>query len=306
MENNENSISIKDTNVKEETEKKSGNKKIMVIGGALLGLIPLLFLVYLLVVPMISVLKDEMKSKEMYVIAKKIILRSDKNTNSYKLGSFSYGTQVSVYSTEKEWAEITVGEQKGYMSTEYLVDKKTFYEIEGVYGDKISRKYITSTRCKTAIVRYLNEKGYMSNVPEDLREEFYGENHNKSVWQIFSETRGSYNSFCFADFNGDFRGDAAFIFKNTDTEERRLVVFSFDKTHPNEKSKDIFEMELKDPWFFIRKAYKGSWRNLNESRKKKKIGIDGILIGSNRNRSFDDPIRLLLYNGKEFEIHDQK
>ncbi len=124
-----------------------------------------------------------------------------------------------------------------------------------------------------------------------------------------------YNSVAYGDFDGDYVQDAAFVLRNPDTDNQLLVILSFDKKDPLNKSKAIYEKELGAPWLFIRKAIKGSRWYLNNKVKeaidegekpvKSRIKIDGIIISSNRNRNLHDPVILLLYNGETFETHAQ-
>jgi len=173
---------------------------------------------------------------------------------------------------------------------------------------------VNKTKYRLAILRFFDEKGYISNVPDEYKEFFEDEDLDKEIYQIYSEPgKSRYNSTAFGDFDGDFVWDAAFILKSPETEKKLLIILSFDKNDPLNNSKSIFEMELEEPWIFIKRAAKKSRWYLNDTEikpggkgiKKTRIKIDGISIGTNRNRNLKDPVSLLLYNGEEFEIHEQ-
>ena len=195
---------------------------------------------------------------------------------------------------------------KGYVSREFIADPETYFFIEGLFGDKRSVKKLPSTKYKLALKRYLESKDYSSYIPEDVQHELYGETQDKEVYQIFTEPSGSrFNSTVFADFDGDFRNDAAFVLKNQIEDKNVLVIISFDKNDPLNMSKVIHEQELEQPWFYIRKAPKGYRYFVKNDEKKEKLPLNGLLIGSNRSRKLNDPQFLLLYNGEMFESFKQ-
>lgn len=289
------------------------NKKKVILGGIFLGAIPILFLIYIVLGPILSVLKKDLAAEEMYVISNGVNVRAQAEKKSLKMGRIDYGTKLLVYKIEDEWAEVLIEGQKGYVSKDYIATPKIYFMLEGLFGDERSKKRISKTQYRLAILRYFNEKGYMTKISDENKEFFEDEDLNKEVYQIFSESgKSRYNSMAFGDFDGDFVWDAAFVLKNPDTDKKLLIILSFDKNDPLNKSKSIFEMELEEPWFFIRRTAKRNRWYLNnpdadpeEKPRKTKIKIDGISIGTNRNKNLKDPVNLLLYNGEEFEIHEQ-
>ena len=293
------------------------NKKKVILGGIFLGLIPLLFLLYLLLAPLLSLMSKDLKATEMYVISDGVNVRAKPQTQALKMGRISYGTKLKVYNIQDNWAEVLIQEQgTGFVSSDYIAKPKTFYMLEGLFGDELSKKRLTKTKYRLAVLRYIEEKGYITKIPDEYKEEFDDDELNKEVYQIFSEpSKAMYNSITYGDFDGDYIQDLAVVLKNPDTEKKFLVIISFDKNNPLNKSKAIYEQELEAPWLFIRRAVKGSRWYLTDKIKealdegvppvKAKIKIDGIIIGSNRNRNLNDPINLLLYNGETFELHLQ-
>ena len=290
-------------------ESNGKDKKKVILGGIFLGAVPVLFIIYLVLGPLLSVLKEDLSAEEMYVISDGVNVRAKGEKNAFKMGRIKYGTKVLVYNINEKWAEVLIDGQKGYVWNEYIAKPRTFYLLEGLFGDKSSKIRLGKTQYRLGILRYLDEKGYITKIKDEHKEFFEDEDLDKEVYQIFSEPgKSKYNSTTFGDFDGDYIWDAAYVLKNPQTEKKLLVILSFDKNAPLTNSKSIFEMELDEPWFYIKRAAKkGRWY-LNETaddkkRFKSKIKIDGISIGTNRN--LKDPISLLLYNGSEFEIHEQ-
>jgi hypothetical protein len=292
-----------------EPNQNAKKDKKKVIGGLLLGAIPLLFIVYLVLGPVLHILSKDLKAKEMYVISEFVNVRATSDINSLKMGKVEYGTKLLVYEIKDEFAEVLIDGQKGFVSSEFIADPAIYYAIEGLFGDDRAENLITNTKYKLALIRFLESKGYMSNIPEDVQIKLYGEKSKKEVYQIFTEPRSSrFNSSAIGDFNGDYKADAAFVLKNIISDKKILVIFSFDKKDPLNKSDVIYEYEIARPWYFIKSVKKGSkYMMFNDDKKlvKSKIPVDGLLIGTNRSKDLNDPEYLLIYTGEKFEIIDQ-
>jgi hypothetical protein len=294
---------MSDTDLIQEPKKKDKKK---MIGGLILGAIPLLFIIYLVLGPLLHILSRDLSATEMYVVSEWVNVRAAADVKSLKMGKVDYGTKLLVYEIVDDWAEVLIDGQKGYVSKEFIADPETYYFIEGLFGDKRAVKKVPSTKYRLALMRYLKSKGYTTYIPEDVQLELYGETIDKEVYQIFTEPTGSrFNSTVFADFDGDFRNDAAYILKNQQEDKNILVIISFDKNDPLNISKVIHEQEMEHSWDYIRKAPKGYRYYFKNEDKKTKIPLNGLLIGSNRSRKLNDPVSLLLYNGETFDMFEQ-
>ncbi len=284
---------------------KAVRNKIYFTSGLFFGIIPFLYIVYLLLGPVVKVIQKDFGSKDMYIISETLNIRSDKSNNSYVIGSYKYGTKVKVYDTfDNQWAEVSVGKKKGFMSLEYLVSPETFYLIDGMFGNDLAQKNISKTAYKKAIATYLRDNNYISNIPPDIRKELYGNKENKEVWQIFAEEgHPKFNSFCYGNFNGNKAPDAAFVIKNINTGKTKLIVLEINTETPGRYCNLLYTKDLKENWFFIKTAYKGQKFMIDTT--KKRIILDGILIGTNRNSDLNDKERLLIYDGHEFNIYPQ-
>jgi hypothetical protein len=293
-----------ETNVKTKKDKKK------VIGGLLLGAIPLIFILYLVLGPVLHILTKDMNAKEMYVISEYVNVRATSDINSLKMGKVDYGTKLLVYEIKEGFAEVLIEGQKGFVSSEFIADPAIFYSIDGLFGDDKAENMLTNTKYKLALIRYLESKGYMSNIPEEIQTKIYGAKQNKEVYQIFSEPKGSqFNSSVIADFDGDFKSDAAFIIKNINLDTKILVIFSFDDKEPLKNSKVIYESEIDRPWNFIKLAKKGLKFQMADGKsepEKVKIPVNGLIMGSNRAKDLNDPEFLIIYNGQKFDTIEQK
>ncbi len=270
------------------------------------GLVPILFIIYLLMGPVIKVVKKDINAEPMFIISENLNLRSDKSQNAYVIGNYDYGTEVKVYNTfDNKWAEVAVGRKKGYMSLEYLVSPEMFYLIDGMFGNDLAQKMISKTIYKKAIANYYIQQGYTSDMPEEIKKELYGHKwKNKETWQIFAiEGKPKFNSVAFGDFNGDRKTDIAVVLTNKKSKKNKLVVLSVANNTGDSFGQTLFSMDLPESWYYIRTAPKGAKYIINGQPKN--IPIDGILVGSNRDPSLKDPQELVLFDGKQFKIYKQ-
>jgi len=297
--------SLNNKSEKDSKKKRNIKSKAIFVSGILFGIIPFLFIVYLLLGPVIKVIQKDLSAEKMMVISEELNIRSDKEKNSYVIGRYPYGTEVNVYEVfDNNWAEVSIGEKKGYMSFEYLVLPETYYIIDGMYGNDNAKELIASTKYRIAISTYLKENNFTSKIPNTEREKLYGKDDQKEVWQIFAESRKSeFNTFCYGDFNGDKKNDAAFIITNIKTGARKLIVLNID-TEIQEKYGDLITFrDLENDFQFIKNIKKNSRMIINDTTER--TAVDAILIGTNRDKKLNDVKELMIYNGETFELHPQ-
>jgi len=293
-------------NKNKNNKSKEIKQKAWFVSGLLFGIIPFLFIVYLLLGPLVKVIKKDFSSETMIIISENLNIRSDKVKNSYVIGSYPFGTKVQVYQVfDNNWAEVSIGDKKGYMSFEYLVLPETFYIIEGMFGNENAKKLIASTKYRIAISNYLKANNYTSKIPKNEREKLYGKDAEKEVWQIFAEpSKSEFNSFCYGDYNGDKDRDAAFILTNIKTGKRKLIILEINTFIPGKYGNLLDSRDLSEDYLFVKNIPKRRKMIVNDSLQR--IQTDGILIGTNRSESFNDIDTLMLYNGREFDYFPQK
>ncbi len=284
-------------------EVKKRNKKKFVVG-LILGLIPLIFLLYVILGPLLHIITRDLSAKEMYVVADWVNVRADANAKSLKMGKIYYGTNLLCYDVKDGWAEVLLDKHQVYIAEKFIADAKSFYYLDGLFGDKASSKKVANTKYRKALVRYLLSKKFSSNIPEDIRQEFADESIDGEIYQLFTEPAGSrFNSVVYADFDGDFRQDAAFVLSNKIKDLNRLVIISLDKDNPHKISRVIYDKELEHPWQYIRLAKKG--HTYQKDSTTFKLPLNGLLVGSNRSKNLHDNKFLILYNGNDFDVFEQ-
>lgn len=287
---------------KDYTSKKS---KLAFISASTFGLTAFVFIAYLLLGEIISVIKKDFSSETMIVVSESLNIRSDKNKDAYVIGKYPFGTEVQVYNVfDNNWAEVSIKDKKGYMSFEFLVLPENFYLIEGMFGNENAKQLIKSVKYRKAISNYLKNSGFTSEMPKSEREKLYGKDDNKEVWQIFAEDKKSnFNTFCFGDYNGDKNKDAAFIITNIKTGKRKLIILNIETKISQKYGKLITSKDLKEDYLFIKNIPRRTKMILNDTIQK--TPVDAILIGTNREKNFNDIPKLMLYNGKTFDIYSQ-
>ncbi|NPA67280.1 MAG: hypothetical protein GXO50_01595 [Chlorobi bacterium] len=287
-------------------EKKDAKSQAAFVGGLLFGIIPFIFIVYLLLGPLVKVIKKDFSGETMMIISENLRLRADTNKNSYVTGSYPFGTKVKVYKVfDNNRAEVSTGNKKGYMSFEYLVLPETFYIIEGMFGNENAKKLIASTKYRKAVSNYLKTNNFTTKIPESEREKLYGKNTKKEMWQIFAEPlKSRFNSFCRGDYNGDKREDAAFIITDIKNGNRKLIVLEINDDIPGKYGNLIGSKDLKQDYLYIRNVPKNSKMIIKDSLQT--LHTDGILIGTNRSGNFNDVDTLMIYNGISFDFYPQK
>ncbi len=274
----------------------------------------MIFILYLVLTPVLSAIKLKEKVETMYVLSGKANLRSDPEVNSFKTGQYKYGQEVKAFKKEDGWVNVSVEGKKGYISTSLLATPKEFHIVESIFGTKESEKKLKKTVYKKALARYFLENNYISNIPDETVGKYWASAGNQEMWQIFCVSNAErFNAVATGDFDGDKLNDAAFVLKNLDTEKNRLIIISFDKEKPDEISKVIYSMDFDDDFSLVRLIRRGNRMYLNGSEiqeikpnpKRTTTKVDALLIGTNRNKSFNDHVNLLIYDGENFVLHSQ-
>ncbi len=286
-------------------KKKSIKRQTLFISGLLFGIIPFLFIVYLLIGPLIKVIKKDFSSETMITISENLRIRSDKDKNAYVIGSYPFGTKVKVFQVfDNNWAEVSIGNKKGYMSFEYLVLPETFYIIEGMFGNDNAKKLIASTKYRIAISNYLKSNNYTTKISKSEREKLYGKDSKKEMWQIFAESpKAEFNSFCYGDYNGDNQRDAAFILTNIKSGKRKLIVLEINNDIAGRYGNLIGTKDLNEDYVYIKNIPKRTKMIVRDSLQR--IDVDAVLLGVNRSKSFNDVDTLMIYNGRDFDYFPQ-
>lgn len=228
--------------IEQEPELEKKSKMPIII--SIIGFVLLLFLGYFFWG------KDYLRDKNatrMYSFARSLALRSSPaGGGDYNMiGNIPYGSEVLVYDNGIDWVNCKVNGQEGFASPKYLLNKMDFQELNAILADEDTRTAVTQTRFKKALLSYFRDNNIIGKMDESIQKDLYGIPSTKQVWQLFAKAETNVpNTVYFSkqsSQNSKFN-DFACIIKNNSTEERKILIFSFDD---NENPK--FEVEDSAP-----------------------------------------------------------
>ena len=184
---------------------------------------------------------EDRNAKRYYTYVDNLIMRSSQlaGVDYNFLQKLKYGTELLVYSANpesSEWATVKANEQKGYVSTQFILNKRDFYELNGIFGDPESKEAISSGKCRKALLTYFQDttsRNIIGKIDPQVQQEIYGSSKNREIWQVFSKGKDvKPNTVAYPKFtnmNSKFT-DFACIIKNITTNKRKILLFSFSET----------------------------------------------------------------------------
>lgn len=167
-----------------------------------------------------------------YVYATNLFLRSSKvaDVDDNRLGTIPYGSELITYSNENGWAYVKADGQKGYVSSDYLLDTSDFLLLNSVWGNEEAKEVVSTAKYRLALLDYYKRAGLRGG----------------TEWQLYTKALGAKedNVFYSRLFNKNSPFvDFAFLLKNNQTGERRFVLYSVD----NETEQPIFCHAMEAP-----------------------------------------------------------
>lgn len=135
--------------------------------------------------------KIDRESPRYYPFAERTFLRSSQvaGIDANKLGTLQYGSELIVYNYSSDWAYVKSSSgKKGYVSSDFLMEKKDFYILNSIWGDSDSRAVISTSKCRRALLHFYKNNGLIGIMNPDVWDEaFPGDNLNDydSGWQVF-------------------------------------------------------------------------------------------------------------------------
>lgn len=163
--------------------------------------------------------KIDKEAPRTYVFANNLFLRSSKvaDVEYNRVGKIPYGSELITYSNGDGWAEIKVNGQKGFVASAYLLDYNDFHLLNGVWGNNDAQETIITAKCRLAILDYLKRNNLKSG--NDGWMIFTKPSDVKPNAVLFPRLANGYENFT----------DFAFLLKNNVTNDRKLVVYSFEE-----------------------------------------------------------------------------
>ena len=164
-----------------------------------------------------------------YTFAENTNLRSSQiaGIDYNRIATLPYGTELIAYEQGPEWSRVKTDGTTGYIASEFILPQADFLWLNGIFGDAESRACIGTAKCRLALLGYFKEKGYYGKPQGDLL--YTG---LQTRWQVFAKPENvKPNTVFFKRLYDPYSKftDFAVIIRNTRSEERRLLLFSFDE-----------------------------------------------------------------------------
>ncbi|MDR0995436.1 MAG: hypothetical protein LBL81_04005 [Tannerella sp.] len=159
--------------------------------------------------------KIDREAPRYYTFADATVLRSSEmaGANFNKIGSIPYGSELITYDYGTDWSRVKYEGNKGYVASNFLLDKEDFFLLNGIFGDQESRQCVATAKCRRALLSYYKQKGLTGE-----------------QWQVFCRPANvKPNNVCFPRLRDKYSKftDFAVVIKNLASEHRRLLIFGF-------------------------------------------------------------------------------
>lgn len=181
--------------------------------------------------------KVDREAPRYYPFAERTFLRSSQvsGIDANKLGTLQYGSELIVYDYSSDWAYVKSSTgKKGYVASDYLMEKKDFYILNSIWGDSESRAVISTAKCRRALLNFYKSNGLIGVINSYAWNEAFPDDDlsdYNSGWQVFCLPKKSkYNYVYYARLTNPKSKftDFCVVLQNVNTGLRKLVVFSFD------------------------------------------------------------------------------
>jgi molybdopterin converting factor small subunit len=210
----------------------NSDKKLLIV---LLSVIAVLVFGGFLFFAVIQPALIDKNAERYYTFVNSINFRSSKDAGGdyNKIGSVPYGGELITYEHDFDWTYAKYDGKKGYVSSDFVLNKEDFVLVNSIFGDTESKGCVSTAKCRRALLNYFKEKGYIGQISSDVLAETlpHFSPSNSNQWQIFCrDVKVKPNNVFYPKLynkNSKFT-DFAVIIKNINTNERRLLIFYFD------------------------------------------------------------------------------
>ena len=260
--------------------KKKSNK---IIVSVVIFLILILAIAYFFVIRPIL---EKTNRETAYIVADTVTLYNTP-TNSIdnnKIGKLCYGNEIQIINKKDEWLYVYSNDLqlKGYIQTQYVLNKTRFLELNEIFYNKKAYKQIRSQNNIEVLINYFKRNDF----------------NNKEKWYFRASAEGTgLHTSCIVDLTENKKDEFICMISNQDKSEYRLFIYSFDN---DGKPKLIYEEEIRTSLTNILKIEKGShkqkWNIKNffyNSKKYEYLPTDGFSIKFSEYQEY-----VYYYNGK--------
>lgn len=230
------------------------------------------------------------KAPRSYVFATNLFLRSTKaaDVEYNQIAKIPYGSELITYGAEGGWTEVKVDDQKGFVSSDFILNSVDFHLLNGIWGNDITKEAISTAKCRLALLDYLKINKLKSGTTE---------------WQIYTKPADvKPNNILYPRLtNGyDTFTEFAFIVKNSTTGKRFLAIYSF-----TEDEKPVFSYQEEAPAdgeikniTYWREKYRVTYTKNNASSKTNSVKTDNEQV-KEKTKEFPIKINHVLFANAE-------
>ncbi len=128
-----------------------------------------------------------------YTIAEDAVLRSSAlSAEDNKLETLVYGTELIGYNSEGGWQSVKRGDQKGFVATRLLAEKRDYYLLNSIFGNPEAKELIATSRARRALLEYYKDQGIVGDMPGEVKREVYGTSFPRNdVWMVYAKPADS-------------------------------------------------------------------------------------------------------------------
>jgi hypothetical protein len=172
--------------------------------------------------------KIDREAARYYTFANATNLRSSKEAGAdyNRIASLAYGSELITYEHDFDWSKVKDKDgNKGYVSSDYLLAYSDFSILNNTFGDTESKQCINTAKCRIALLNYYKNNSLSDN------------------WKVFCRPKDTKPNAVFFprlyNKNSKFT-DFAVIIKNTQTGERKTLIFGFNDDESVSWSTDFY------------------------------------------------------------------
>lgn len=192
----------------------------------------------------------EKNAPRMYIYANSVALRSSPSsvTQTNILQPLEYGTEVLIYNKMNDWSQGKAYGTEGYVYNNYLLDKKSFYELNSIFADTATKNVIAKAKYRKALLHYFHQRNIIGKMDDALQKELFETVQQKEIWQVVAREKPIQPNTFFYPSIKDTAGNLqpkgfAFLVVHQATQKRKLVLYAFTNT---DEPQFVYEEEAPD------------------------------------------------------------
>ncbi len=172
-------------------------------------------------------------SEKVYNIADNLFLRRSATSagDGNIIDKLPYGFELNVVERGAEWIEVKAKDTKGYIASDFVLNKSNFIQLNSIFFDNQSREAVESSVSRKALLEYFQNRNYLGKMEPSVQLEIFGAKQSKEIWQLKAKEKSSKTNTVFSKKlnNKDAKyPEFACIISNLSSYQRKFLLFTFD------------------------------------------------------------------------------